>query len=576
MKLAEYQAEALTKNRNNFINFRGYDEDHDLEPIFEEALDFIPDTTRLGIHKPVLEHLAQVNLTYGLDLALTNTFRFSPGYLVKIKEKMMTQAFRRFDKRTKLHLLLDFNRWGFENFSKDLIKLQNDTTLLRTQGVTMKDAIDDGDAAYNTFIEQFVSSGVDEHLEDYFMNMSPSACTRRSRRFGDYRYHVRGNPYMSMVYNLGHVDMKVFSREGICIAVIPYGNLKVAFEYDLYHWINSMGGMPSSRPRLPNGHSQAPAFGAWIDSEPIYTSILHPYVQRDNDMFSIGNMCFGDFQQDIHQAVHSMEWVKLGDILREWSSVYRLGLTGPLNNISQTQIGLKKSYFENTNDPENNAEVAKQAIPVFEHGCQMIFTSEAYNHGADKQQFNDDHCFECNHILNCDFHNDNISNDAVDKELLMFEALRNSDTQNCWDYTVYRRSEDSNFRFIMGCKTGAIIRSLIPVHDDNGILASYAIGEGHCQKFNIIAALYDLMEHDANNAFRGNAIIENRVSLAVFAYHYGESSVTDLEILHHEVEKRKLEHLRQQEAIASLTINEDNLENQLNEHILEMTERENL
>ena len=574
---------AQQQNRDKYVYFEGYDEQMDIPDVIVELMDFNPDTSLLGVHKPIIEFLQHINEVYGLDIGLTNTFRFSPGYLVKIRKAMMEKAFTRFNKRTKLHLLLEYNQWGFNNFKRDLLKLQDDITGLRNAKITMKDAIDDGAEAYNSFIEKFLSSDITEYAYDFFICHSPAGVGNRH-----YRYHnrwnnhsgdrnPRGRPYLVVVFKLEDIIINTFSREGHkLLAQIPYGDMYVQFEYNLYDWINAVNShVPASRSNNRNSHV---ILGSWVNTKPNFKTLTHPYVHRDST-YGVGNVCYGNYNDDMFTAFHTMNWDVLVQQLNLWAGSYVLGLTGPLNNISLTQIGLKDTYFSKLRNPEECKDDALVKMPPSEHTCQMLYHSEHYQ--SESEQFVEDHCSSCAIKPSCTLYNEELDPNGTDRFTVLMQSLLNADELEAWSHELF--TNDSG-RYFMGVRVRKIMRGSVPYLEDNR-LVSYDIAVRYIDKFNFIAALYEVMEGDYRNTYNSYRPVHSQ-EMHEFAHHFGNSDNSNLSRLLADVRERKTEVIRQQQALADLENNQpepdvapeltpEQLE-ELNNNYTELATRENL
>ena len=78
---------------------------------------------------------------------------------------------------------------------------------------------------------------------------------------------------------------------------------------------------------------------------PKVTGTLHPYISAGYNYDSQDywqNVCTGSLQDQIQKSFINIEWAPMGMLIDQWLVNYKVGITGPLNNINNSFIGRPK------------------------------------------------------------------------------------------------------------------------------------------------------------------------------------------------------------------------------------------
>ena len=412
MTREEIIARAVEEDRRRFIITRHYCNDIDTIPYpifeltqFDASLGqtYGLDLKQLGPHKLILELLESIKRYYDLDLSITNTFRMSPGYVKKIENAMASTMFRRWGmKSTRLPLRLEYNRYRYQNMTNDLIRLDNLLIDAREQKLTLKDSLDDGMLAYSLFIERLLSSGIDDYFDDVFISYRGLGIDKRFYNSSSgRRYNASNHPFLCMVKMLKDTSINVLSgsdNQREVIATIPWGDVELFWEYDLYHWANTMS---QNRYKAHKNRDTMNCHGLKYP----YHQVEHPYIQRDVERsYGLGNICFGDYHDNIVNSLHNMDWEDFHAKINEWSSLYHLGTTGPLNSLAYCKIGNLNTYTEDTNNPISNMKRMIEAGVIALRTCKNEFREKEW----DAKDFEAEFCRNCSHLNDCQFYADNI------------------------------------------------------------------------------------------------------------------------------------------------------------------------
>ena len=405
MNQQEIIERAIAENRNSYLVLDRYDPDIDNipYPCYDILNSEYPVSYELiGTHKPLLEKLSDFNHMYCCDLSITNSFRFSPGYIEKIKEAMAVNMFPRFNmKSTRLPLRLEYTRHRYQNMTEKLKVIDVMLAELRRQKKTLKGAKDDSQEIYKDFIEKFINSGAYEYFDDIFISTKGAGVEQRYYRHS-MTTHNANDPFVCMVKDFEDVNIIATTDNGI-VAVIPWGTLSLCFEIDLYHWVNSY-----EAPRYVKPAGRRFAFHCFANKYPYYHGIEHPYIlsnRRGGDRFyGPGNVCFGEMDMDIRDSMHIMDWEILDQQLNGWMTGFHMGHTSPLNNFNTCKIGILSSYTDGITNPEYGQRYLNENGYVFEDTCKKVFRHDMTDDSPwNPVEFRQTFCDKCSYVESCGF-----------------------------------------------------------------------------------------------------------------------------------------------------------------------------
>ena len=500
MNIQEIKARAIEEGRERFLYLNQFDRfDENIPYPITELADFKPEYERFGPHQEVIDKIQGFNQRWGLNLKATNTFRFSPGYMDEVKKRMCEIMFHRLTKKTKLRLLVEKSEWRFNQFTEQLLEIEQDVTNLRLQGVTLKNSIDDGEEAWDMFIGALLSSGILEYASDVYVTDSGLGVLARHYSYSDHRRTIpRNEQYISIVFKLKDIVMNVFAnadKDGRIhtendqwrqiVASLPFGDVDILFELNLHNWVNTYRNeTPTSWNSRRRNYYNLQGFGI---TRPHVNGLYFPYIQRDRlSTFSIGNICFGDVLEDIKAAVHLMDFKKVSELLQNWATTYVIGHTGPLNSLPEMIIGTRPEYTEHLTFPEQYHKNLSTLIPASSSTCTRVFRKEL---DSDAELMKSKYCIDCDVQNSCNLYTRTL-NDTRLEDIERIGSIID-DTYGP-EYAGMMSFEEDSRTFIMGFDVDMLIRDYCQRNED-GLLEFNNNLHRMCQSF---ISLYHLKKKD--------------------------------------------------------------------------------
>ena len=116
----------------------------------------IADRLIMGPQRDALEKVEQINNIYGLSLGITRTYRWSPGYMIQIKEWMDKQYIEPQKKRkiSTFFNQIDNKQWTYTNFRDKLNILESTLTEMRSRRQTFQDNSEIIELTWNAIIDK--------------------------------------------------------------------------------------------------------------------------------------------------------------------------------------------------------------------------------------------------------------------------------------------------------------------------------------------------------------------------------------------------------------------------------------
>lgn len=331
-------------------------------------------------------------------LGVTNTYRWKPGYKDIILKTIHTR-FDQYDKsKSNLTTLLKNRpeRMAFDKkrFIKDVLELDGEMKTLRDRGITMNDTIETATNKFDSMFETLrnnvtraermiqnfkqydvdtyiwhgdVGPGIDNDLykwnnarivfEIAMLEPSIQVINGRGVRLGV----VPICPvYVSVSVPLAGIVDSMFTKS---LGSLRYNDVKgkcMTHESQLCwsirgKWMNKYGDNLDSRSynRKIYEHPFLSSHVTWSTREPKYFNqfIDKYYADEDNNWIMNqkqgGNeICVGNTGNDIYDAAVNLDPLRIINVLQSWQT-YKLGTTGPLNNIDKAILYVSPDYHEN-------------------------------------------------------------------------------------------------------------------------------------------------------------------------------------------------------------------------------------
>tara|TARA_Y100000593_G_scaffold82070_1_gene153917 strand:+ start:4136 stop:5917 length:1782 start_codon:yes stop_codon:yes gene_type:complete len=490
---------AIAEGRSEYLVLNRYDEtiDHIAYPCWDlRRGEYKVSYEKIGTHKPLLELLDDFNRLYNCSLSITNTFRFSPGYIEKIRNVMAESMFPRFNmKSTRLPLRLEQTRHKYANMSDKLRVIDVMLYEMRRQGKTLSNAKNDSVEIYIDFCEKFINSGAYEYFDDIFITDKGPGVDQRVYSHHATR-HSPSDPFLCMIKDINDFNIIAKNRDGI-IADIPWGSITLVFEMDLYEWVNNYECLT---PRAPNGGRFV--FNCNALQYPYYKGVDHPFIlsdRRGSDRFyGPGNVCFGDLDAEIRMNLHQMDWEMLSIVLNGWVSSFDLGNTSPLNNFNRCKVGILSSYTDNLTNPDLGRDHLVNNAYVDESICRNVHTRDL-NDGVEwtNNSFRETFCNNCNYKSSCNYYEETLDvlNEYLLEHLIAYlaEELPWFQDEILMDYDVGHRGDITLNTIVFGQRMTHFMRLFKSGSElaNNGQYA-YSLPESVLGQFHLYYKLYSV------------------------------------------------------------------------------------
>ena len=298
----------------------------------------------------------------------------------------------------------------------------------RQRGETLCLHIDEAKERYRAFMERIVELTDDK---DMIVGHTLPGLQYRRGRYSGFQFGVRehyneetqsshyydDSPRVTFTFRLKDIVLHYYKHIDndilLNFARIPFGDIYVAFEVNLYWWINNQS---STRERDLDA-----AVTRYCQIDPINRGTYHPYVKKnESSAYQNGNTCFGDLTHSILKAVVRMDFSILESLLHQWASNYTIGTTSPLNQIEYHKFGMKEEWIGVDLDPNDEDYDVKYAVrhalatehlPASPNVCRRALESPTSEHT--QSDFVENYCNSCMVQNTCDYYNENLSIDGA-------------------------------------------------------------------------------------------------------------------------------------------------------------------
>ena len=331
-------------------------------------------------------------------LGVTNTYRWKPGYKDIILKTIHTR-FDQYDKsKSNLTTLLKNRpeRMAFskKRFIKDILELDSEMKTLRARGITMNDTIETATEKFDSMFETLRNNVT--RAERMMQNFAQYD-VRTYIWHGAYARSVDTELYKwnnaRIVFEIAMLDpsIQVINGRGVRLANIPTCPVYVSVSVPLapivdsmftkslgglrYNdvkgrsnthesqiawsirakWMNKYGDNASNR-SYNNKIYEHPFLSShvtWNPREPKYFSQFIDKYYEDksedwiqNEKLGGNEICVGNTGNDIYDAAVNLDPLRIINVLQSWQT-YKLGTTGPLNNIDKAILYVSPDYHEN-------------------------------------------------------------------------------------------------------------------------------------------------------------------------------------------------------------------------------------
>jgi len=309
----------------------------------------------LGPQGELFESLKDFNFRYRLNLKLKNNFSWNRGTYKavedKAKEIFISKRYR------SRHIMGIFsNTFGSEyrmrDFKMTLSSINQRMSQMRYKGLKVMDANIDIEPLWEQFLE---------HIELRLAlanKLFPSVIISVAIKEGVDHYSVDKIVKQHLALKISFTEnniIKCYDDKGKeVLDVVELYPFTLIYSNDLFSAFNGWASFYEKNEdekykliqaaRRRSSRYQQHARGWQAQYHPKYKALRHPYIgspRADGNIWT--NVCFGDFVSDISLTTEMLDFPSLIHILEEWTSMYHVGLTNPLQNMQYWRLGVPKS-----------------------------------------------------------------------------------------------------------------------------------------------------------------------------------------------------------------------------------------
>ena len=405
----------------------------------------IADRLIMGPQRDALEKVEQINNIYGLSLGITKTYRWSPGYMIQIKE-WMDKEYIEPQKKRKISTFfnqIDNKQWTYTNFRDKLNILESTLTEMRSRKQTFQDNSEIIELAWNAIMDK-LNKEVNGN-EDFF---NAYIGYYRFEHNNDWERSVNQSdkPAIIFMFNLPETTCNYFIGNKsyplpICATTLTY---TIDLDDFLYRISANTSWIEDSTRPIINGMSRRQNYSryrghynGWAGSyhrnyindtnnRDTGMQLLHPYISSeeyytgyrfiediDGVRDRIAYACTGDHTNDLQNSVNYLNLGSIYATLYNWHTVYNAASTNPMNQPSALFFG-KHKFMDDT---------FENVIRVNESDCRIANGS---THGP--KTYCDQ--YECLHRKTCGYYNYDTSKAIVEDDEAMIEEVTRVNADN--------------------------------------------------------------------------------------------------------------------------------------------------
>ena len=394
------------------------------------------------LHKPEIDYeklsnvaeyfdkLMQFNDKYGMNLEYTPKARWKPGTYDKIKKKFVEIEHPQWTRKrgaNNLRKLFEHNEWNARNFRDALHRLDDMMAQYRYNGQMLVDGdtLEQGkaliDEVYNSLSNKFPNIDVEVTPFPYWnkswyddgwswdkpfvpylaecnvLDFDNDGDIGDTFMFNDktesWKTTNPRNWWVNIMFKLNDVNLRVYLKaddgetDSNLLHTQPYGEILLGLSIPLYDYcLGRRAAYANTRLRR---WMQNLTFFAY--QQPAIPGLRHPYIYRDDQgssytlhrqtrNYGLGNLCLGDWNDDILKQIFYGNLGIAQALLRTWSEVYYIHSTGPLNTLHMSFAGNHKDW----------SELTQASIGVSPNTCETTL-----KHGYDETSLLEDHCVNC-------------------------------------------------------------------------------------------------------------------------------------------------------------------------------------
>ena len=395
------------------------------------------------LHQPELEYeklsasseyfrlLNDFNEKYDIDLDYTPKARWKPGTYDKIKNKMRDIEYPHWKNKrgaNNLRKLFEVQSWNRRGFVDGLHKLDDMMANYRYDGINLvdgdlieqgKQVVEDSFTSLARPINDvsvrilpfrlwnrqwYEDSPITEHIP-YCPTLNPISLDIDTSIDGENMNKLIFNPdqdiwkdknpshwFVNIIVKLPDVNLRCYKNTDIgeqpdnCILEQPYGHLVLGITISLFDYC--MGRRAAMNNTKMSRWTKNISMFAY--QMPIIDGTKHPFVykpNRDNTtvsynsrQYGMGNICLGEWHNDIIKQLFYGNLGIMRALLRSWSEIYYVNNTGPLNTLYMSFVGNSKSW----------SDEVRADIGISPTTCESVL-----KWGMENQTLLDNHCADC-------------------------------------------------------------------------------------------------------------------------------------------------------------------------------------
>ncbi len=361
----------------------------------------LADRLLIGPQRDLLEKVQNLNNRHGLNLNITRTYRWSPGYMDQIKDFMVDKYLQKHMKRkiSTFFKQIDEKSWMLNGLSRTLNQIDNTMAEKRRTRAVFQDNSD--------------------IIEDRW-EILHKIIVKETKKVTNTMEHIQFNTEVlesenqktaiSFTWAFPEMDMNIFVGQEYF--PVEMGKVEVNITFDIDDLVTQLcndglvqfvtiGDDENCGIRFSN-LSRGSSYGriaGWYEPKYIggQSRLLHPFISAyANDIRRIdGNpftsTCLGDLTGRIWSELSEMDLLSVTLTLQQWLTTFNARDTRPLNNLRQTFWGLP----ERLNDFNFLA-----AYPTDPAEC--MYPESEYSFSEDTEAFDTNYCDTVNCALKVD------------------------------------------------------------------------------------------------------------------------------------------------------------------------------
>ena len=314
----------------------------------------LADRLLIGPQRELLEKVQRLNTRFGLGLNITRTYRWSPGYMLKIKE-WMTRNYLELHMNRKISTF--FNQihnksWSFDQLKRELNQIDDKMAEKRRMHAIFQDNSDLINDRWAIFHRILVHnwSLVTKSLPNVKLRIEIAQEDGTNAEVisftwylpkGDMNIFIGNTPYP---IKMGTVEVNLIVRVddiimSLCNDSTTFGILDDGTEFMRFNDING-----TSTYNRFKGWYEVPHEGNDDDYK-----LLHPFIsnyynaERIIDEEAFHSICLGDLQGRIWSEFLGLDLISMTLTLMQWNTTYSTSNTRPLNGIKNSFWGIPEA-----------------------------------------------------------------------------------------------------------------------------------------------------------------------------------------------------------------------------------------